>query len=59
MLLFDWEDSDLVFGVEAGVGGGVVRLEVVTEGGGEVTLGGAGGDGINLSIFSHSALTCP
>lgn len=58
-MLFDREGSALVLEVWMGVGGGVVRLDVVTEGGGEVTLEGAGGDGINLSIFSHSALTCP
>lgn len=55
----DCEGSTLVLEVGVGAGGGGVRLDVVTGGVGEGALGGAGGAGINLSIFSHSALTCP
>ncbi|TNN39916.1 hypothetical protein EYF80_049905 [Liparis tanakae] len=56
--LFDREASALGLGVCAGVGGGVMRLDVVTGGGGEAAAGG-GGAGIKRSIFSHSARTWP
>lgn len=55
MELFDRVGSTLVLEAWTGVDVGVVRLDVVTGGGEEVTLVGAGGGGINLSIFSHSA----
>lgn len=55
MVLFDGVGSTLALDAWTGVDVGVVRLDVVTGGGEEVTLVRAGGGGINLSIFSHSA----
>lgn len=59
MVVFDTEGSVLVLEVKVGAAGGFGRLAVAAGGGVEVTSEGAGGAGINLSIFSHSALTCP
>lgn len=58
-MLFNSGGSVIVLEDWVGVDGSVVRLDVVTGGGGEVIAAGTGEDGISFSIFSQSALTCP